>query len=319
MNRIVIEPFQIATTQIGFGCSSLLGLLSERESRTLIDAAYDAGIRHFDVARSYGHGSAESLLGKTLGSRRANVTITTKFGLPVPKSQTLIRVARSLARPLAKRFAAVRSQSKSAVAAMAETVAFTREEATQSLAASLRDLRSDFIDLFLLHEVRADLLKDDGLLLFLQEAMGVGKIRGYGVGSDRSALPDLIRSRPEFCPVIQHQWSVTSPHLEIPPASFRVCHGALLRAFDTFREGMGSELETTSKAVGMDMSNHGNVAALLLRSAMLKYPGALLLFSARSPQRIQQNVASLVDSKLDPYCARLSMLLGAEKMLDLNR
>jgi aryl-alcohol dehydrogenase-like predicted oxidoreductase len=305
MNRILIQPFGIATTQFGFGCSSLLGLLSERESRALIDAAYDAGIRHFDVARSYGSGSVEGLLGKTLGSRRADVTITTKFGLPVPRNPALVRVARSLARPLVKRLSGMRARSQAVLSSIAATVDFTAGSARQSLEASLKDLRTGYADLFLLHEARAELLTDPRLLDFLRESVQAGKIKGFGCGSDLAVLPELVQARPEYCPVVQHEWSVLTGDVEIPPASFRICHGALLRSFAKLQGTMAAH----SDAVGMDLSKPGNLAALLLRSAVLKHPGALTLFSARSVARIQQNVESLGNTQLDPYCARFAAVI----------
>ena len=306
MNQIVIKPFDITTTQFGFGCSSLLGLLSERESRALIDAAYDAGIRHFDVARSYGHGAAEGLLAKALGKRRKNVTIATKFGLPVPKNQVLVQAARRLARPFVKRLSGLRQRSKSAVAAISSTVSFTRAEANKSLDTSLQELRSDYIDLFLLHEVRQELLIDDQLLDFLRECVRAGKIRGHGIGSDLTAIPDLIETNPEYCPVVQHEWSVLTQDVPIPANSFRICHGALLRSL-----GNVKYFRSASDQVGMDLSNPATLSALLLRSAVLRHPDAITLFSARSPERIQANVESLGNAKLDVHCAKLCTIIGS--------
>lgn len=311
MNQITVPPFGIVTTQFGFGCSSLLGLTSERESRALIDAAYDAGIRHFDVARSYGHGAAESLLGKTLGSRRGNVTITTKFGLPVPRQQAMIQAIRALARPVVKRLSRLRARSKAVVSGMATTVEFTAEAARESLATSLRELRSEQVALFLLHEASAGALADDRLLEYLQDSVRRGVIRGYGVGSDRAVLTALIASRPDYCPVVQHEWSVLTTDIEIPAGSSRICHGSLLRAFNTIRESMADPeyVRALNAAVGMDLGAAKNLAALLLRSAALQHPQSVTLFSARSPQRIQENLASLTNAKLDPYCAQLCKFL----------
>ena len=42
------------TTRLGFGCSNLMGSMSRKESIALLDAAWDAGIRHIDVAPFYG-------------------------------------------------------------------------------------------------------------------------------------------------------------------------------------------------------------------------------------------------------------------------
>ena len=47
----------------------------------MLGAAYDAGIRHFDVARSYGYGDAEGVVGEFLRGCSEQVTVTSKFGL----------------------------------------------------------------------------------------------------------------------------------------------------------------------------------------------------------------------------------------------
>ncbi len=54
------------TTAIGFGGNALLGPKSRREGLALLSEAYEAGVRHFDVARAYSSGDAEGLLGEFL-------------------------------------------------------------------------------------------------------------------------------------------------------------------------------------------------------------------------------------------------------------
>ena len=51
------------TTRLGFGCSSLMGAMGRKESVAMLEAAFDAGVRHFDVAPMYGFGQAESCVG----------------------------------------------------------------------------------------------------------------------------------------------------------------------------------------------------------------------------------------------------------------
>ncbi len=90
------------TTRLGFGCSSLMGALGRKESLAMLEAAFDAGIRHFDVAPMYGFGQAESCLGQFLGRHRAEVTVTTKYGIPPAKNQGWIAAARAASRPVIK-------------------------------------------------------------------------------------------------------------------------------------------------------------------------------------------------------------------------
>ena len=51
------------TDRLGFGCGRLRAGLEERNSRRLIEAALERGIRYFDTAPSYGDGASERVLG----------------------------------------------------------------------------------------------------------------------------------------------------------------------------------------------------------------------------------------------------------------
>ena len=59
MEQIRLASSGRETTRLGYGCSSIMGALGRRQSLRLLEAAYDAGIRHFDVAPMYGYGEAE--------------------------------------------------------------------------------------------------------------------------------------------------------------------------------------------------------------------------------------------------------------------
>lgn len=79
----------LRVSAVGLGCNNLgrTGTVTATPegAQELLDAALDAGITFFDVADNYGArpGLAEQILGETLGSRRADVVIGTKFGMPV--------------------------------------------------------------------------------------------------------------------------------------------------------------------------------------------------------------------------------------------
>jgi hypothetical protein len=96
MQTIELGSTGRTTTRLGFGCSSLMGAMGRKDSVAMLEAAFDAGILHFDVAPMYGFGQAESCLGEFLGRHRGDVTVTTKYGIPAPK------LARSVAGPVVK-------------------------------------------------------------------------------------------------------------------------------------------------------------------------------------------------------------------------
>ena len=71
-------------SRIALGCGRLTAGAGLKRSEAIIKAALEGGITHFDVAPSYGLGSAEDAVGILLGNTA--VTITTKVGIPRPKN-----------------------------------------------------------------------------------------------------------------------------------------------------------------------------------------------------------------------------------------
>jgi len=62
----------------------------------VVDAAIAAGITFIDMADAYGNrGGSERLLGETLGSRRKDVVLATKFGLPMDEAGRLKGASRA--------------------------------------------------------------------------------------------------------------------------------------------------------------------------------------------------------------------------------
>src|ERR1700744_1579779 len=161
MEQIALGTSGRTTTRLGFGCSNLMGATSRRDSLRLLEAAFDAGIRHFDVAPRYGYGEAESCLGEFLQHHRGQITIATKYGILPPKKSALIRVGRSIAGPIVKHLPSLKhplAKTANAAPRNPSPPTFTAAEAQASLHRSLIALRTDHIDLWLLHEaVAADL------------------------------------------------------------------------------------------------------------------------------------------------------------------
>ena len=138
----------LEVTPIGLGCNNLGARLSPDQAQRVIDAALDSGVNLFDTADSYGAGRSEELLGHTLGRRRGDVLIATKFGNPHGDvkggaAPTYIR---------------------------------------QAVAASLRRLGTDYIDLYQLHSPDpATPIEDTVAVLVDLRAQGV--IREFGVSN----------------------------------------------------------------------------------------------------------------------------------------
>src|SRR5579875_3336851 len=69
---------------VGLGCNNFGGRIDLGASRKVVHKALDLGILLFDTADIYGErGGSEDCLGRILGNRRKNIVLATKFGMPM--------------------------------------------------------------------------------------------------------------------------------------------------------------------------------------------------------------------------------------------
>lgn len=76
---------------VGLGCNNFGGMkasLDTEGARKVVHAALDAGITLFDTSDSYGkQGGSEITLGETLGARRKDIVLATKFASPLNREK----------------------------------------------------------------------------------------------------------------------------------------------------------------------------------------------------------------------------------------
>ena len=72
MRRVELPGSELRLSRLGFGTAGLMARLGRRESVRLVEIAHDSGITHFDTARAYGYGEAESALGDFLAGWAAS-------------------------------------------------------------------------------------------------------------------------------------------------------------------------------------------------------------------------------------------------------
>jgi aryl-alcohol dehydrogenase-like predicted oxidoreductase len=259
---------------------------TRRESVRLLETAFEAGIRHYDVARSYGHGEAESALGDFLAGRRDQVTVATKLGMEPPPRSRRLAVAKGLARAAVRVVPPLRRVARERAARLVAVGRFAVPEARASLETSLRELRTDHLDLLLLHEVRPPDLSDE-LLGFLEDQVREGTVRAFGIATVPEASGAIVAERPEFAPLVQVENSAAVPTLERMPELLerRVITHSSLQGLDEVRR----------RAPGHDP---GELADLMLAWALAANPGGTVLFSSRDPEHIRRNARLEVTPEL---------------------
>lgn len=323
MEKIALGDTGRYTSRLGFGGSSLMGVMGLRESLKTLESAYDAGVRHFDVAPMYGYGEAERCLGKFLSRHASEVTVTTKYGIHPARRARFAGVGRKIARPLVNYFPGLKKRlAGAAKLAMPpqERARFTATDAKASLESSLAALGTSHIDVWLLHEAEASDLESDELLKLLESEVARGTIGTFGVGSDAAKVPGLLAFAPSYCRTIQYEWSILDP--VVPPGiAFRIHHRALrenFRILDTALEAHPVMCRRWSDEIDFDLQDSGKLAQLMLKASLVMNPASVILFSSKEPQHIHANVRVAQDRSLDAPARKLHHLIQTERSALLN-
>jgi aryl-alcohol dehydrogenase-like predicted oxidoreductase len=142
----------LTVSTLGLGCNQIGGKLDLDATRTVVEAAVDLGITLFDTADMYGAepGASETLLGQALVGRRDRVVVATKFGMSMRGTTLPEHEARG-----------------------------SRRYIRASIAASLRRLRTDHVDLYQMHEPDPRTPIEESLDA-LGELVREGKVRYIG-------------------------------------------------------------------------------------------------------------------------------------------
>jgi D-threo-aldose 1-dehydrogenase len=323
MQTIPLADTNRHTTRLGFGCGSLMGATNRRDSLKLLETAYDAGIRHFDVAPMYGYGEAETCLGDFLQRHRGQITVTTKYGIAPPKKSPIIKLGRSLAGPILKQLPGLKHRLAQAVNAATrnpQRPSFTAAQAKASLDRSLLALRTDHVDLWLLHEATADDLQEDTLLHLLEAEVKRGTIGAFGIGSSADKIPGLLATHPAYCRTLQYEWSVLDATISDAPirhsAPFRIHHGALTKNFRAIHKSIINNkplCQRWSVSTNTDLGNAEALAHLMLKASLVMNPTSIILFSSKNPAHIQANVHIADDSSLELPARQLYNLVQSER------
>jgi aryl-alcohol dehydrogenase-like predicted oxidoreductase len=193
MTTRVIGSIEVSLA--GLGCNNFGRRIDEDRSRAVIEAALDAGITTFDTADIYGDGASETFLGRTIGARRNDVVVVSKFGMGTPP-------------------AGLSGGHPTYVAAACD--------------ASLERLGTDRIDVYL-HHTPDDTVPVADTLGALSELVAAGKVREIGCSNYSAAqLDEADREAarlgiPRFV-TIQNEYSLLQrePEAEVLPACERL-------------------------------------------------------------------------------------------------
>ena len=138
----------LRVSAIGLGCNNF-GMIDIESARKVVHRALDSGITLFDTADIYGNrGGSESQLGEILGPRRKDIVLATKFGMAMDGEGV--------------------------------KVGASRRYIMQAVEDSLTRLKTDWIDLYQLHQPDPNNTPLEETLEALSDLIRAGKVRYIG-------------------------------------------------------------------------------------------------------------------------------------------
>jgi aryl-alcohol dehydrogenase-like predicted oxidoreductase len=159
IERRALGRSQLTVPRVALGCGNFGGVgsapelfgqgLTEAQAFELMDAAWEAGIDHFDTADAYGGGRSERMIGSWILTRGVRPMITTKTFNPMDAG-------------------ADRGLAPARIVRQFES--------------SLDRLGVDYVDLYLAHEFDPDVPLDETMAAF-DELVAIGRVRAYGVSN----------------------------------------------------------------------------------------------------------------------------------------
>lgn len=157
MKRKRLGKSDIEVSVLTLGCMSLG--TNQKEAERIIDSALDMGINHLDTADLYDYGLNEEIVGNAIQSKRNQLILTTKVG------NHFNQESKDWFWDPSKEY--IQSEVKE----------------------SLKRLKTDYIDFYMLHGGTLDDPIDETIEAF-EELKQEGLIRAYGISSIR---PNVIR------------------------------------------------------------------------------------------------------------------------------
>ena len=138
----------LRVSAIGLGCNNFGGRIDLEATRKVIHKAFDLGITLFDTADTYGErGGSETCMGQVLGDDRKRIVLATKFGMPMDD--------------------------------VGVKVGGSRRYIMNAVEDSLRRLRTDWIDLYQIHQPDPHTPIEETLRA-LDDLIHQGKVRYVG-------------------------------------------------------------------------------------------------------------------------------------------
>lgn len=267
------------------------GDVQEKDLLDAIAHAVDLGVNYFDTADTYGLGQSEITLGKGLGVHRKDVIIQSKFGVRVGRGKTVYDN--------------------------------TPDYIQQALDQSLNRLRTDYIDIYVIH-YRDYTTPIEEVVEKLRSLKNEGKIRYFGLSNIHAdTMEELLPYKGEFiacqdeyslaCRKFEKDLLLLSEKMEVSPMTWGSLGQGILtgkytrenvhfstndrRNRDIYVNFHGDKLEQNLKIVDVlrkIAANHNkSIPACAIRFILDYIPGSVVLAGVKKPSQLLSNLEAM--------------------------
>src|SRR5947209_4928519 len=150
MEYRLLPHTDLKVSRVSFGTMTLGSQADEASAARMVDQCLDAGINFFDTANMYNKGKSEEMLGKILAGRRQSLVLASKVRHKMGEAPDDVGLSRAAIRKAAE--------------------------------ASLRRLRTDYLDVYYLHQPDYDVPIEETLEA-MNELVRAGKVRYLAVSN----------------------------------------------------------------------------------------------------------------------------------------
>ena len=297
MRQVPLGSTGVSVSEMVFGGGPIGGLyapVSEDQAAATLAAAWTAGIRAFDTAPHYGVGLSEQRIGTFLTGRKEYV-LSTKVGRRLVPAAGDVEGADSFYGT--PKLARVRDYSRDGVLATLED--------------SMRRLRTDRIDIALIHDPDDHAEEAlDGAYAALDQLRSEGTIRAVGVGMNQAPLLEWFVERADLdCVLMAGRYSLldTAAADSLLPACQR--RGVAVLAGGVFNSGIladprpGATYDYAPAAAGLVeraqriravCARHGVPIGAAAIQFVLRHPAVTaIVVGARSAAEVTEDVGYL--------------------------
>jgi len=190
MERRTLGRTGLEITQLSYGAMEIRGQriwngrpVSDDQAERILNAVLDAGINFIDTA--YDYGMSEEYIGRFISRRRNEFYLATKCGCTVVGAGDHDETPH----------------------------VWTRENLLHNIDTSLRRMKTDYIDVWQLHNPSVEQVESNDLVQVMEEVKAAGKVRWIGISSTLPHISTYIK------------WGVFD--------TFQIPYSALERAHET--------------------------------------------------------------------------------------